>query len=92
MADYYMEKSMEAEWDAEIRYRARVSKAREIKDLYQSGVLFWETKDGSKIHTSAMTDSHLINTISWLKRKDEDDVLINRWIEILEIEKLKRTI
>lgn len=55
----------------------------EVEQQARSGV--WETKDGEKVRVEDMTDSHLRNTIAFLKREDEVDILLP-WINRLERE------
>lgn len=49
---------------------------------------FWETKDGTKIHVTDMTTSHIKNTINFIKRRDYNDRYLP-WIDRFE-EELER--
>lgn len=40
---------------------------------------YWTTRDGSMIHVSQMTDSHILNTIRYIERNDMDDMYLP-WI------------
>lgn len=52
---------------------------------YNRGVLKWETKDGNKININDMTDKHIMNTIDFLKRKEQKPFVLE-WIKILMFE------
>ena len=49
----------------------------------------WTTKDGTKIPVSKMTDSHILNTINLIKRKDRHDYYLP-WIKVFEEEMRRR--
>ena len=50
----------------------------------------WQTKDGKRIPVSEMSDSHLRNTIAYLERKDDCDLMLP-WIEVMRNELDKRS-
>lgn len=87
MAEYYMNEAMIQEFEemlvSDMLYDS-------MHNDYVHGILQWTTKEGEKILVSKMTDSHLQNTINHLKKKGSTDAS-SIWIEILEIEQLKRS-
>jgi len=43
----------------------------------------WETRDGRRIPIVAMTDTHLVNTLLYLKRRACESVVVERYREFL---------
>ena len=41
---------------------------------------FWTTKDGTRIHVSDMTESHIRNTIRYIERVDKIDLYLP-WVD-----------
>lgn len=60
----------------------------EILTLYLKKQLCWTTKDGQEILVQKMLDSHLINTINYLTRKDkiENNTAIREWLDVFNLE------
>ena len=50
---------------------SEMQRRQAVKNEAKEG--FWTTKDGTVIHVSKMTTSHIRNTINFIKRKDFDD-------------------
>jgi len=92
--DLYMEMEI-AEYQQEQREQMRVLKAKKIFVDYMCGILKWETKDFGDVFVTKMTDDHIRHTIHMLERQannDSSDVLRDRWIEIFNIEQIRRTV
>lgn len=66
----YYEDWIEYDYEYEDEYRR-------IEDEARIGV--WTTRDGEKIPVSEMTTRHINNTISFLERKDTNDIMMP-WI------------
>ena len=64
-------------------YLAEIQIYHDIKQEAKSKI--WTTKDGTKIAVKDMTDSHIRNTINWIKRKDKYDYYLP-WIKVFEEE------
>lgn len=64
MADYYMDLALDAEWELERR-------AKDVYRFYEDGTLTWKTKDGNKLLISEMSDTHIVNSINMLIKKDK---------------------
>jgi len=90
MADYYYRLIDISEFEEMLRKEEMYNSCEELKRQYMIGILKWNTQHEGKVLVSKMTDSHLINAINFLKRKEEN-LLTNTWIEILgwELEKRK---
>lgn len=50
---------------------------------------FWTMKNGTKIHVSDMSESHIRNTIKFIKERDKVDLYLP-WIDRLERELKER--
>lgn len=59
-----------------------------IVEQYKMHSLFWETRDGDKIHIYEMKDDHLENCLRMVKSQRSTH---NRaWVQVFEAEKLRR--
>lgn len=78
----------------EIKYRHALRdlriKANAIEDSYIAGDLKWKTKDHSEILIQDMTDEHVVNTLSFLKKIDSNNPVFNMWVTCFESEVSKR--
>lgn len=61
----------EFDTDIQVRY---------IEIEYESMRGFWTTRDGTRIHVSDMTESHIRNTIRYIERVDKIDLYLP-WID-----------
>ena len=88
IADYYMDLAMQQDVEYEAERHFRKEYIDKIEREYVLGILKWTTKFEGRIRVSKMTESHLENTIKFLKRKNNE--VANKWIELLTIELEKR--
>lgn len=72
--------ALEVDLDQDIRYM-------EIEQEANEG--YWTTKDGKMIHVSDMTESHIRNTINFIKKRDSCDMYLP-WILVFEKELERR--
>lgn len=77
--------------DLEFFYEGRIfppieERIRAVRKVAKKRV--WTQKDGTEIHVTKMADSHLENTIRFLKRKNS--VIWEPWIEVFETEQRRR--
>ena len=89
MADYYADLAMqyEAEYEYHLEHYNDVHYS-ELFKKYQYRKLNWVTKDGQKILIQDMSDTHITNSINFLKRKlpNNQTDWLEELINILELE------
>lgn len=82
IADYYEEIAM-------MQMAEEESMIEELYKSYREGRLIWNTQNGDEILISKMTDSHVYNSIAYLKRQESSDYIVAT-IDILQQELIKR--
>ena len=70
----------ELDIDCQVRYM-------EVRNEAMRG--FWTTRDGSQVHVSDMTESHIRNTIRYIERVDKVDLYLP-WIDRFKSELRER--
>lgn len=87
-ADMAIDEALQVDFD--FRYQDRIWNLVEDRRAVakEAKKLVWTQKDGTMIHVTKMTDTHLENTIRFLMRKN--DVIWEPWIELMRSEQLRR--
>lgn len=83
IADYYRDIEYENIFDDEVFNDEHYNG---IWTKYKKGKLFWTTKAGSSILVSKMEESHLVNTIKHLEKKEETNLAVDEWLDVLKDE------
>lgn len=52
---------------------------------------YWTIKDGTRIHISEMSNSHIVNTIKFIQKRDKTDLWMP-WVHAFQEELQKRGI
>ena len=71
------------EWQAAVYQMQYENHIDNIENNFNHGI--WETKDGDEIPFCRMEDSHLLNTIAWLKR-NKNFHCSEGYIEVMQYE------
>lgn len=91
MADYYMDKALDAEWEQHEKdqYYNGIHHSQ-ILSTYLKGELYWNSKDGTTTLIQNLSDNHLINLIAYIDRAKSSTVAYEIK-DVLEIEKYNRS-
>jgi len=89
MADYYMDLAMEQEVEMEAHRHFEREAVENMDKSYMMGSLKWPTQFDGDILLSKMSGIHLINTVEFLKKKEQTEVR-KTWIKLMSIEIEKR--
>jgi hypothetical protein len=89
IADYYMDLAMEQDARMEADRHFEREAVENMEKSYMMGSLKWPTQFDGEILLSKMSGNHLINTVDFLKNKEQTEVR-KTWIKLMTIEIEKR--
>jgi len=87
MADYYADLAMQMEDNFEMFNEEH---HEDILKKYLKCKLFWTMKDGREILVQKMEGLHLNRTLAWLKSIKGDNLAVDEWIDVFELEHKER--
>jgi len=89
-ADDMMFEALKQELRHEYTEKAYEERAKAIIEKYKMGIAVWTNQQGEELPLCTMSNSHIHNTIKFLKRKPDKTAVTDAWIYILETEETKR--